>query len=188
VAQEVKALAAQTAKATADIAARIGAVQASAIATGQSIGRIGTEVAAQADQADVAGRAVVDSAKGVEVEARTLGAELDAFLVAVRDLQERRKYERIPGNGMQARATGPGGERGGGIIDISRGGVSVSGGVAEWPSGTAVTILLPGVGEPVRARLVRHSPGGAAFSFRQDAASLHLADRAMDVIGQRRAA
>jgi len=233
VAQEVKALAAQTAKATADIAARIGAVQASAIATGQSIGRIGTEVGrvrdiagaiedavaqqgeatqeiaakvqqvvaasqaatrqmievgAQADQADVAGRAVVDSANGVEAEARTLGAELDAFLVAVRDLQQRRKYERIPGNGMQARATGPGGERGGGIIDISRGGLSMTGGVAEWPAGTAVTILLPGVGEPMRARLVRHSPNGAAFSFRQDPASLILIDLALDTIGQRRAA
>jgi methyl-accepting chemotaxis protein len=233
VAQEVKALASQTAKATADIAARIGAVQASATATGQSIGRIGSEVGrvreiadaiehavsqqgdatqeiaakvqqvvaasqaatrqmvevgSQADQADAASRSVLDASRGVEQEARTLGAELDAFLLAMRDMQERRKYERIPGGGASVQLTGPGGTRPAEIANISRGGLALAGQLSDWPAGTGVTILLPGTGEPVSARLVRHEGVQAAFAFRQDPASLALIDRALEAVAMRRAA
>ena len=233
VAQEVKALASQTAKATADIASRIAAVQASAEATGQSIGRIGDEVgrvraiadaiegaigqqgaatqeiaskvqqvvassrdAVQAmlgagqlaDRSDAASRRVLDAAREVETEARTLDTELDAFLVAMRDIQERRKYERMPGHDLPARLSARDRDGHATIADISRGGISLRGALAEWAVGTAVRITLPGSAEPVAARLVRHGEGSAAFAFRQDPDSLLRIDRALDAIASRQAA
>jgi methyl-accepting chemotaxis protein len=233
VAQEVKALASQTAKATADIAGRIAAVQASAEATGQSIGRIGIEVgkvreiadaidgaigqqgaatreiaakvqqvvassrdavkamlgAGQlADRSDAASRRVMDAARGVEEEARTLGSELDSFLSAMRDIQERRKYERVPGRNLPARVVARDLEAAATITDISRGGLSLRAVLTGWPDGAAVRIALPGNGTPVAARLVRHVEGGGAFAFRQDPDSLALIDRAVEEIAARQAA
>jgi hypothetical protein len=141
-----------------------------------------------ADRSDEASRRVLDAAREVETESRTLDSELDAFLVAMRDMQERRKYERIAGRDLPARITARERDAAAAIADISRGGISLRGVLSDWPGGAAVRITLPGSATPVAARLVRHIEGGAAFAFRQDPESLALIDRALDAITARQAA
>lgn len=146
VAGEVKALAAQTARATADIASQIGTVRTATEDTvsamneiGDIIGRMGevstaisaaveeqsattreiaasiqevassTSQAAQAmehvvevaDQAGSASRNILTEAAQIGSEAEKLRTEVQTFLSAVQaDSGERRKFERITGNGV----------------------------------------------------------------------------------------
>ena len=79
--------------------------------------------------------------------------------MASNDDAERRRYERIAGNGTQAvlRPRGAA-EMRVAIIDISRGGVSLR---CDWraDAGTEVPIGLPGAAGPVIARIVRSRVG-----------------------------
>lgn len=174
----------QQGEATREIAAKVQQVVGSSQQAVQAMIGAGQ----LADRSDDAGRRVLDAAREVEQEARTLGSELDAFLVAMRDMQERRKYERIAGAGAPVRLSGSRGEAEARIADIGRGGVSLHGALAGMPHGAAVRIQLPATATPVAARLVRHIPDGAAFAFRQDPESLALIDRALEAIALRRAA
>ena len=126
-------------------------------------------------------------ARAVEGEARSLGAELDAFLAAMRDPSERRKYERIDGRDATVTVIGGDVTRRGRIADISRGGVALRGTFAGWPAGTSVRIELPGGREAVAARLVRLADDNAGFAFRQDPASLAVIDACLERLTRRAA-
>ena len=174
----------QQGEATREIAAKVQQVVGSSQAAAQAMRDAGQ----LADRSDAAGKRVLDSSREVEQEARTLGSELDAFLVAMRDMQERRKYERIEGGATPVRITGSKGDIEARIVNIGRGGVSLRGALTGLPHGAPVRIHLPGASAPVAARLVRQDETGAAFAFRQDPEALALIDRALEAIAARRAA
>jgi methyl-accepting chemotaxis protein len=227
---EVKALAAQTAKATEEIASQIAAIRgatgeavqavrdvglaigridevattiAAAVeqqsattreitasvqkvtATTQEAGRDMRDVSSVSETAEAASRNVVRSADEVGGTADVLRFELAQFLQAISrtDEQDRRRYERISGNGAHAvlrfsdhadiRAE---------IVDISRGGVSVRTG---WSSGkgTEVRVSQPGRNDSVIARIAWSGVGVLALAFRQDDTASRRIDAALDRIG-----
>jgi methyl-accepting chemotaxis protein len=233
VAGEVKALAAQTAKATAEIGSQIDTVRG---ATGQAVGamaEIGTiigqmdsvaaaisaaveeqsattrEIAgsiqavsgaitqtAQAmshvvevsDQAGSAARDVEAGATDIGREAETLRTRVDEFLEAVRsDSGERRRSERLAGNGVSATLRIPGREAMRVVVkDLSRNGVGLLS--QTIPLGTQVEIDLPEAGGAVPAQVVRCEDGITALAFREDAASGARIDRALQAMGSLRIA
>jgi methyl-accepting chemotaxis protein len=230
VAGEVKALAGQTAKATADIGGQIAAVRT---ATEQSInamtevtaviGRIdavASAIAAAVEQQNATTRAIAssiqhvsgatdatvqamqsvagmaDGAGGVSEEvteaataighqAETLRVEVDQFLTAVRnDDGERRRYERIPGNGARVALRMPG-KPGSAVVleNLSRGGAALRCDLS-LAAGSQLELELPGDAGPISARVVRSGGGRLAVVFPQEPSALARIDRALDMVGR----
>jgi methyl-accepting chemotaxis protein len=226
VAGEVKALAAQTAKATEEIATQINAIRG---ATGEAVNAVRevstaigqvSEVAAAiaaaveqqtattreiaasvqtvttatqdaskamqdvsvvSESAEAASQSVLQNADEVGQTADVLRSELTQFLQAMSSTEEdnRRKYERIPGNGAQAVLRPRGGAEIRAVItNISRGGIALR---CDWcaDAGTEVQIELPGADAAVAARDVRSEGGVLVLAFRQDEAMLCRVDQAM---------
>ena len=234
VAGEVKTLAAQTAKATADIGGQIASVRqateqsiAAMSEVGNIIGRmdeVATSVAAAVEQQstttreiasnvhavsvatdqtahameDVSGVAdtawtvsqeVLQSAEAIGRNSEKLRVEVDDFLTAVRDdTVERRRFERIAGNGATAtvRAAGRDAVRVE-VLDISRGGAAL---ICGWQlsAGAEVEVELPDAGAFVAARVVRSGDNRLVVVFRQDPATLARVDRAYSALSTRAAA
>lgn len=234
VANEVKALAAQTTKATAEIGGHIAAIRT---ATEQSISamsevgktiskmdQVAASVAASIEQQsattrqiagnvhavseatdqtthameNVAGVAenagavsdkVSDAAANIAGEAETLRTEVDQFLTAVRDdTGERRRYERLPGNGTVAiiRADNRPATKSV-VVDMSRGGVALE---CDWQlaAGSEMELDLPGAPGTVTARVVRSADNVLAVVFKQDTATLALVDKAYAMLDAGRSA
>jgi methyl-accepting chemotaxis protein len=227
VAGEVKALAAQTSRATGEIAGQIAAMRAAAdeavgavrdvcgviaqidaVATviasaveeqgattrdiaasvqamtgdTRQVGEAMQDVSAVSLSAGAASRRVLGVAEEVGRTAHVLAEEMTQFLRAMArtDEDNRRRYERIPGQGMTAVLHPPGeAPRTLVITDISRSGVALQG---AWSAsvGAAVELGLPGAAAPVAARLVRSNEGTMALSFHQTDAVLQLVDQAME--------
>ena len=230
VAGEVKALAAQTAKATEEIATQIGAIrgatdeavsavrevstsigQVSAVAAAiaaaveeqsattreiaasvqtvtaatQDASRAMQNVSVVSETAEASSQSVLHNADEVGRTAGVLRSELTLFLQAVAktDEDDRRRYERIEGDGATAMLHLPGNEEiRATIADFSRGGVALH---TEWvaQAGTEVRVDLPGTGETVAARVVRNEGGLLTLAFRQEAAMLRRIDAALDRVG-----
>ena len=229
VAGEVKALAAQTAKATEEIGRHIDEIHAATTQAvnavrevGVSIGQVEHVAAAiaaaveeqsavtqgivssvqtvsiatqdatramhavsqAAEATNTASHTVLAGADEVSANAARMRDEVGQFLQAMANTsdEERRLYERIPGNGMFARLRTPKGELSASILDISRGGLGLR---CEWKgeSGAEVMVLLPGTEPAVAARVIRASDGNVGLAFRQDAATLALVDQALRHIG-----
>jgi methyl-accepting chemotaxis protein len=176
IAEAIDGAVAQQGEATREIAAKVGQV----VSASQAAARAMVEVGGLADRSDASGRTVLDVSRAVEGEAKSLGAELDAFLVAMRDPDERRKYERLDGRDTPVTIAADDVTRSGRIVDISRGGVAVRGIFQGWAAGAAVRIELPGAEASVGARLVRLAEDGAAFAFRQDPATLARIDACLE--------
>jgi methyl-accepting chemotaxis protein len=228
VAGEVKALAAQTAKATAEIGSQIETVRGvTADAVGAMteiagiIGRM-DEVAAAisaaveeqsvttrsiaasiqevssataetaqamanvvvvADSAGTASREVQAGTVEIGRGAETLRAKVDEFLAAVHeDSGERRRFERINGNGVTAMLRVPGCEAVRAVVkDLSRSGVAL---VSQpIPIGTSVDIELPDADGSVQGKVSRVEHGMIGVAFRDDAAALVRVDRALHALG-----
>ena len=233
VAGEVKALAAQTAKATEEIAAQIAAIRgatseavsavrevstsisqvsevAAAIAAAveeqsattreiaqnaqsvltvaQEATRAMQDVSSASETAETSSENVKQNADEVSKTADVLRAELTMFLEAMAKTSEddRRRYERVPGNGAVATLRVLGREPARvAISDMSRGGVSLR--TDAWTSaGTEVQIELPGAANAVIARMVRNQDGLLALAFRQDTTMLQQVDAALDRIDAQR--
>lgn len=225
VAGEVKALAAQTARATEEIGRHIGAIHAATAhavtavrEVGVSIGQVeqvasaiaaaveeqsavtqgivssvqtvsaATQDATAAMQAvsqaaeatDAASRTVLSGADEVSANAARMRDEVSQFLQAMEgtDEEDRRLYERMPGNGAIVRLRTPGGEVGAPILDISRGGLGLR---SDWngEAGLEVLAVLPGAEAAASTRVVRAGGGQLALAFSQDAATLAVVDRAL---------
>jgi methyl-accepting chemotaxis protein len=231
VAGEVKALAAQTAKATEQIGTQIetirGATQeavhavrevgqairevvtmASAIAAAVEEQSAATQeisnsvqtvtaatntaseqlsgVLAIAERTDETSAAAMAAAEEVSRTASTLQGEVTDFLSAMSrgDELERRKYERICGDGLQATL------RIGNrpplqvpVEDISRGGMGVRHNCPD-PLGTDTEVGLPG-GSTVRGRIARREGSLLGLAFRQDQASIEVIDGALAFVAAR---
>jgi methyl-accepting chemotaxis protein len=225
VAGEVKALAAQTAKATEEIGRHIAAIHAATAQAvsavrevGVSIGQVeqvasaiaaaveeqssvtqgiassvqtvsaATQDATRAMQAvsqaaeatDVASRTVLTGADEVSANAARMRDEVGHFLQAMvnPNNEERRRYERIPGNGTFALVRIPGGELRASIHDISRGGLGLNCDL-QGEAGSEVVVVLPDTGTTVATRVIRAGSGQLALAFRQDPATLALVDQAL---------
>jgi methyl-accepting chemotaxis protein len=143
------------------------------------------EVSAISENTDAASAIVLTGADEVGRDADTMRAEVTQFLQVMGrdDIEERRRYERIPGNGARAVLHPPHGEEiEAMVVDISRGGVALRCG---WSgdAGTEVGLELPGIDGVVKARAVRSEDGVLALAFRQDAADLQRVDRVLARIG-----
>ncbi|MGA3002733.1 MAG: methyl-accepting chemotaxis protein [Acetobacteraceae bacterium] len=225
VAGEVKALAAQTAKATEEIGRHIGAIHAATAQAvnavrevGISIGQVeqvasaiaaaveeqsavtqgivssvqtvssATQDATRAMQAvsqaaeatDAASRTVLTGADEVSANAARMRDEVGQFLNAMANTNddERRLYERIPGNGTFARVRTPKGDLRAPIQDVSRGGLGLR---CDWSGepGSEVSVVLPGIEAAVSARVIRAGGGNLGLAFRQDSATLALVDQTL---------
>jgi methyl-accepting chemotaxis protein len=234
VAGEVKALAAQTAKATAEIGAQIETVRSATEDTvaamneiGGIIGRMGEvstaisaaveeqsattrEIAASiqgvagstaqaahamehvvqvADRAGDASRNILVETNEIGVESEKLRSEVEAFLQAVnQDSGERRRYERISGNGVSAILTAAGAAPAKAVIlDVSRNGISLRhrGTVTV---GQDVEVDLPDAGGKVTGRVMRNADGIVAITFNNEPAMLSRIDRALASLSSSRAA
>jgi methyl-accepting chemotaxis protein len=128
---------------------------------------------------------VLDGASQVGRDADTLRGEVMQFLKAMADTSEedRRLYERIPGNGAQAGLRAPGkAETRVSIADISRGGIAVQ---SDWRGdvGSELELALPGTDGFVVARAVRSENGMLGLAFRQGGETLRRVDQAIAHIG-----
>jgi len=181
VVESIAAAIEQQAGTAREIASSAQTVSVSTNATTAAMDDVCTFVAS----ADAASQTVTTVAEEIGATSSSLRQELDNFLNALADPndQQRRRYERVAGNGAKATLVGQP-EAGGAlpIHDISRGGVSLG---CDWqaPAGQEVAIrLLPRM-EPVKARVVRTSAGQISLAFLQDFANLELVDQAVDQIG-----
>ena len=231
VAGEVKALAAQTAKATEEIGTQITAIRAAtgdAVEAVRSVGVAITEVdeiasaiaaaveeqgtvtrdivasvqtatvatqqatramkdvAEMSNSTDEAAHGVLAGAESLGQTSQTLRVEVGEFLTAVatRTENDRRRYERIKGNGHEVRLRMPNEREMIAVIrDISRGGIAINR-TSGPPAGTEISMGLPGTQDYVSGRVVRCESGVMAVAFRQDETTLRQVDLAMDRLQQ----
>ena len=227
VAGGVKALAAQTAKATSDISTHIAKIHSATdeavVAVRQVGGAIGevenvaSAIAAAVEEQNAATRHISQSVQSVSLAtgnatvtmqsvlsiagvsekaaqfvrsaaenvgetSQVLQQEVTDFLNSVSSLDEndRRKYERIPGNGAAAELMlSKQGRVRAEIVDISRGGIAVRVDAGE-PAGKDVELWLPEADASVHGRVVRCANGTTALCFRQDAQTLAILDRLLN--------
>ncbi len=235
VAGEVKALAAQTAKATAEISAQIETVRGATEETvaamneiSEVIGRMGNvstaisaaveeqsvttrEIASSiqgvagstaqaaeamghvvevADQAGQASRTILGDSNEVSSASEKLRLEVEQFLNAVQsDTGDRRRFERIAGNGVTAmlRLTGKPAVK---LVigDLSRGGVGLRQDGAVEEVGKPAEVDLPEAGGPVTGRVIRVERGMISIVFGDDPATLARVDRALASLSSARKA
>jgi len=135
-----------------------------------------------ADSAGTASRDVMTGSREIGTETETLHAEIDQFLVVVRDdTADRRRYERIEGHGAEVGLRA--GERTMRAVlrDISIGGALLD---CEWSlsAGTKLEIGLPGGGDPVAARVVRSGTGRLAVVFGAEPSALIRIEGVLDTL------
>jgi len=180
VATAIAAAVEQQAAATREIAVSVQSVTAAT----QDATRSMQQVSAISETTDAASAKVLAGADDVGHNADTLRGEVTQFLQAMAGANEedRRRYERVPGNGAMAvlRARGRPEQRVV-IADISRGGAAIR---TAWQAepGAEIQLDLPGGGEAVMARAVRWQDGMLALAFRQDEAMLRRVDRTLERI------
>jgi methyl-accepting chemotaxis protein len=177
VATAIAAAVEEQAAATRDIAASVQTVTAAT----QDATKAMQEVSTISESTDAASGKVLAGAGDVGRDADTLRAEVTQFLQAMANTsdEDRRRYERISGNGARA-VLHPRGQPDltVEIGNISRGGMSVR---CDWwvDAGTEVPLNLPGTKALIVARTVRSQDGMLALAFRQDEAMLRSVDQAL---------
>ena len=181
VATAIAAAVEQQAAATRDITASVQAVSVATQDASQAI----QDVSAISEQTDAASAKVLSGAEQVGSDADTMRDEVTRFLEAMRGATEedRRSYERIPGDGAQAVLRLPGQPAAQvPIVDISRGGVAVR---IDWQgsAGSEVELELPGTGGGVAARVVRSENGVLGLAFRQGQETQRRVDQVLAHIG-----
>jgi methyl-accepting chemotaxis protein len=177
VATAIAAAVEEQAATTRDITASVQTVTAATQDATQAM----QEVSSIAEQTDTASGHVLSGAADVAGNAERMSAEVTQFLTAMAstDQDERRRYERIPGNGAIAVMRPPAGrEMRIPIEDISRGGISLR---CDWwaDAGTEVTLELPGAEGLVTARTVRKGNGLLGLAFRQSESDLRRVDQVL---------
>jgi methyl-accepting chemotaxis protein len=184
VAAAISAAVEQQSATTREIASSIQAVSGATAQTAQAM----THVVEVADTAGTASSEVQTGATQIGREAETLRSKVDAFLTAIRtDSGERRREERLGGNGVTAMLRVPGRDAVRMTVrDLSRGGVALLGGSVSV--GTQVEIELPDAGGGVQGQVARAEGGIVAVQFRDDAAVRARVDRALAALSASRVA
>lgn len=166
--------------ATQEIAASAHIVSASTQQAVRAMEDVSTVVQAAAD----ASREVSEGAGGITQTSDKLRVELEQFLDAMRTAgeDERRRYERVPGNGMRvALDAGPLKGRWLEVTDISRGGIRVA---CDWTpaAGLEAPVSLSPTASPVLARVVRATGRDVALAFNQGVGNLRAIDTVLDTL------
>ena len=174
VATMIAAAVEQQGSATREIAAQVNAVAESTKNATLAMLNVSTT----AERSGQASQSVLVSAERLKHTADTLRQEIDHFVTSMRRTEERRQYERIPGDGipvsLRSEAYGTATVK---LIDFSSGGAALSCG---WPCqpGTEIMLRLPDGGSEVSSRVVELRTGVVAVAFRQDPDTLDQLDRA----------
>ncbi len=143
-----------------------------------------TEVVGIAEGAEGMSKSVLVASDEIGQVAQTLRGEVDQFLrVMAQDDSYHRRYVRIAGHGAQAAIIDRRGTITAIVENISRGGALLRSSLTG-ETGAQIQIILPGVHEPVSARIVRHGSGAVAIAFRQDTDTLVIVDKVLDMLGQ----
>jgi methyl-accepting chemotaxis protein len=170
---------------TREIASSIQGVAGSTAQAAQAMGH----VVQVADQSGDASRKILSEAAEISSESEKLRLEVEQFLNAVQsDTGERRRFERIAGNGVTAILRLPGKPAAKVIIgDLSRGGVALrhSGAVEV---GWDAEVDLPEAGGPVTGRIVRVERGAVSIAFSDTPATLARVDRSLASLSEARKA
>jgi methyl-accepting chemotaxis protein len=177
VATAIAAAVEQQASSTREIAAGVQAVTVSAQEAHQSM----RELSTIAERTDVASARVLGGADEVHSDADKLRAEVTQFLDAMAhaDAEERRRYERVVVQGIEATLRTAGrAETRVPVVDMSRGGAALR---CDWTldPGVEVYLGLPGADGPVTARVVRCDGTAMALAFCQEATVLRRVDRVL---------
>jgi methyl-accepting chemotaxis protein len=171
---------------TQEIASSVQAVSGATAHTAQAM----DHVVVVADKAGSASRDVSTGATDIGSEAERLRGEVEQFLNAIRsdaDTDERRRYERIPGNGASVTLRAQGSDIPAGLRNLSRGGAALSCD-RQLPTGIMVELELPHGAGKASARMVRSDGREMALVFNGDPESVARIDKAMDLLSSRRAA
>ncbi len=181
VATAIAAAVEEQASSTREIAAGVQAVTVSAQEANQAM----QEVSTIAGQTDLASAKVLSGAGEVGRDADTLRDQVTQFLEAMANANEedRRRFERIPGDGAVAVVSLPGGvQERAPIEDISRGGITLR---LAWRADPGIQVLLelPGADGPVTGRVVHGHDGVVGLAFPPDAAVTRRVDQALLRIG-----
>jgi methyl-accepting chemotaxis protein len=186
VAATINAAIEEQGEATREIAGNVARVSALTDAASRAL----EGVSALSGKVEGASLSVLGNAGELGDVADRLRAELDQFLasIALGGDSNRRRYERISGNGAVATLHRAGAvvERAT-ILDISLGGLALQSDFRA-EAGTEVGVTLPGGARPLPARVVSAAPGRLALSLRQDPAVLTEAEAAMTAIVRAKAA
>jgi methyl-accepting chemotaxis protein len=167
----------------------VESVQAVTSAT-QQAARAMHDASAMSETASHTSDRVLQVAVEFRDTAETLDGEIKHFLDAMANTaeQDRRRYERIPGHGAEARLQMSGqADVRLEIIDVSRSGMALRH-TAKLDRGAEVRVELPGATAAVLARVVRADGKTIALAFRQDPAALAQLDRVLDGIAARQPA
>jgi methyl-accepting chemotaxis protein len=138
------------------------------------------EVCAIIETSDATSRSVSSSAADVGTTSATLHAEMDHFLRALAEPtpEQRRQYERVPGNGATARLRTETGETSTApVIDLSRGGIALRCTVTLL-AGAPVSIEINGQAA-LSARVVRAASELLALAFVQNDANMAKIDQVL---------
>lgn len=160
---------------TREITQRLQGVAAATNSVSNSMGA----VAGVAEQAGLASSQVRQAAAGVQTQAATLRAEVTGFLENIRaesESDERRRFERIPGNGARALLMHDGKNNEARIRDLSTGGVALITTV-KLKQGTPAAFVPEGHG-PIQGRVARCEGGELALVF-TEVASLAAMERVL---------
>ena len=178
VAAAISAAVEQQSATTREIASAIQAVSGATAQTAQAMGHV-VEVA---DTAGAASRDVERGAAEIGQEAESLRGRVDQFLEAVRtDSGERRRFERLAGNGVSAMLRVAGRAPARVVVrDLSRGGAALV--TAPLPIGSAVEIELPEAGGVVRGQVRRVEGDAIGVAFPEDAETARRVDLALRVL------
>ncbi len=179
VAASIAAAVEQQGAATRDIAANVQSVALQNEATTGAM----RDLARVAEDSSGSSRVVLSGMDDISRVASDLKGEVDDFLLAMRAQKGAlRRWERVPGGAAPILLTPRGGAPcTGRLVDISRGGASISCALALDP-GAEVSVVLPGTGGVVAARVVRTEGETIAIAFRQDPISLANIDRALETV------
>ena len=119
-----------------------------------------------------------------------LRGEVEQFLNVIRsdaNTEERRRFERIPGNGTSVTLRAQGSDIPASLRDLSRGGAALNCD-RQLPTGILIELELPHGAGKASGRMVRSDGREMALVFNGDPASLARIDKAMDLLSSRRAA
>jgi methyl-accepting chemotaxis protein len=124
---------------------------------------------------------VLSAAQDIGEVADTLRREVEQFLRTMgQDDSERRRYERVSANGMQAAlSVGSKPPIATVILDISRSGAALETSF-RGEIGGSVKVTVKGMPDPISARIVRNTGSFIALVFNQDEQTLRMVDAVLD--------
>lgn len=148
------------------------------------------DVCSVVEASGTASQNVSAEAAEISTTSERLRSEMDLFLRTMANPtdEDRRRYERIPGNGLRAIfADGPHKGTTVAVGNISRGGVLLK---SDWApvAGQSVSVEMGGHQGVIAGRVVRADAGNLALAFRQDAENLARVDTVLSAVRPHRQA